>query len=393
MKLRTPAWRRAQSVAAMALALAVSTPSIAQDKPEIVPEAEESDVATLPAPMPHWVYITDGWSLGGTRIVDGDTGKLKGIVHNPALANFTIDPSGRSYYIAESIWARGNRGKREDLVTVYDASTLKITSEIAIPGRLLIGNRQYNLTTSPDGHYGFVYNMDPSSSIVVVDLKTKKFLTSVEVPGCGMAMAAPDGTTASLCGDGSMTTVSYGAKGKGTLSRTTTFFSAENDPIFDNSFVDTKTGKALFLTYTGLIYEATLGAKPVIGEPWSLQTAAGVPPAVTTPLTVNWMPGGRQPIAYHRDSGKAYVLMHMGEFWTQKVPGTELWEVDVAAKKVLRRMKITDAADNVIVSQGAAPLLFLNTGDGKLTVFDATTLEEKHKLTEVGTGNLAVVGN
>jgi methylamine dehydrogenase heavy chain len=389
MKHRKIRWTAAVGVIAMFLPLNMTR---AQDSAQIVPETEEADVATLPAPAPHWAYLIDGWFVGGTRIVDGDSGKIRGIVHNQALANFAIDPKGRYYYMAESIWTKGNRGTRQDLLTIYDAATLKLVTDIALPGRLLIGNRIQNLTVSADGRYAYVYNMDPASSIIVVDLEKRKYLTTVEVPGCGLAIPAPDGTTHSLCSDGSMATVSYAGKG-GKVSRTPVFFSAEHDPIFDNSFVDTTTGKAFFLTYSGLIYDAQLGAKPVIGEPWSLQQAADLPAGVAQPLTINWFPGGREPMAFHRESGKAYVLMHMGEFCTQKEPGTELWEVDVAARKVLRRLKLEDAVDNVVVTQGADPLLFLNTGKGKLYVFDAATFTQKHMLEEVGSGNLHVAGN
>lgn len=382
---------------ALAFALAasgslLSGSALAQDGAATVPEIEESDIATLPDPSLRWAFLTDGWSLGGTRIIDGDTGKIKGIVQNGALSDFVKDPSGKYYYVVESIWSKGNRGTRQDLLTIYDAHTLKIAGEIALPGRLLIGNRLYNLVIGSGGKYAFIYNMDPASSVVIVDLQKKKYVRSVEIPGCGLIFPAPDGSTSSLCSDGSMTTVKYDAKMAGTLTQSPVFFSAENDPIFDNSFIDTTTGKALFLTYTGLIYETQLGAKPVIGTPWSIQEAAGVPAGSTKPLIANWLPGGREPIAYHRDSGKAYVLMHMGEYWSQKVPGSELWEIDVAAKKVLRRTKI-EGADNVVITQGADPLIFLNSGEGKLVVLDAKTMEQKHELSSVGTGNLAVVGN
>ena len=38
------------------------------------------------------------------------------------------------------------------------------------------------------------------------------------------------------------------------------FFDANKDPIYEDSFVDRATGKALFLSYTGLVYPATLSA-------------------------------------------------------------------------------------------------------------------------------------
>ena len=39
-----------------------------------------------------------------------------------------------------------------------------------------------------------------------------------------------------------------------------------------------------------------------------------------TPMDVNWMPGGRQPIAVHHATGRIYVLMHMGEYWSEYEP-------------------------------------------------------------------------
>lgn len=380
----------------LALSLSIMSPLQAQAPTSAtssnVPEVEETDVATLPALSGRWAFITDGWSLGGTRIVDGESGKVMGTVHNGPLANFAIDPQGRFFYMAETIWTRGNRGKRQDLLTVYDARTLKIVSEIELPGRLLIGNRIFNLTISQDGRTAYIYNMDPSSSVLVVDLVKRRFVRAVEIPGCGLAIPAPSASTASLCSDGSMATVRYDAKLSGTPARSQTFFSAESDPIFDNSVVDTRSGKALFLTYSGLIYEVALGPKPAIGQPWSLQEAGGVPKAVTAPLAVNWLPGGREPIAYNSGTGRAYVLMHMGEFWTQKVPGTEVWEVDVAARKVLRRRKLEDGMQNIAITQDAAPLLFLNSDDGKLLILDVATMEQKHQLKGLGSGNVVTAG-
>lgn len=374
-------------VGGLALLLGIAAPA---QKP-IVPEAEQSDVAKLPTPGARWVYVTDAFTVGGTRIVDGDSGKYMGTVHGGQLADFTPDRSGNAYYVAESIWSRGNRGKREDLLTIYDRSTLNILSEIAIPGRLLIGMRNFTLATSVDGHYGYVYNMDPASSIVVVDLLKRKYLRSVEIPGCGLVIPGPDGTTSSLCSDGSLATVSYNAKPQ--ITHTPVFFSADQDPIFDNSYVDSKTGKALFLTYTGQIYEAQLGATPTIGQPWSIQKAAGLPQVDTKPLISSWQPGGREPIAFHRESGKAYILMHLGEYWSQKASGTEVWEVDIANRKVLRRKKIAAPARYIAISQGPSPLLYLANEEGELSIVDAGTFAEKHKLTHIGFGNLTVASN
>lgn len=357
-----------------------------------IPEAEENDVATLPPIAPHWAFITN-WLRGGIRIVDGDSGKVLGMVHSAPFSDFAIDPGGAFFYVAETMWSRGNRGTREDLLTIYDVHSLKILSEIPLTGRLLIGNRPLNLSISPDGKYGFVYNLDPSTSVQVVDLVKRRLASSVEVPGCGLAIAGTGVSTASLCSDGSMATIAYNSRSSGTPSRSPVFFSAESDPIFDNSFVDRRSGKAIFLTYSGLIREVAVSAAPVIGEPWSIQQAAGMPVATTDALVVNWLPGGREPIAFNRTTGKAYILMHMGEYWSQKASGTELWEIDVARRKILRRKRLPKPIAAVAVTQDANPMLMLADEEDRLLVLDGATFQQRHEVANAGNGIIHVAGN
>lgn len=383
------------AVAAVALALTMAGVAAAghtQDAAAVVPEAEENDVAVLPPMSPRWAFVTN-WLRGGIRIVDGDTGKVIGMVHSATLSDFAFDPGGKFFYVAETIWTRGNRGQRQDLLTVYDARTLAIVSEIPIAGRLLIGSRPYNLSIAPDGKHAFIFNLDPSTSIQVVDLTKRRLIGSVEVPGCGLSIAGADTTTTSLCSNGSMATVVYDARMQGLPRRSDVFFSAENDPIFDNSAVDRRRGTAIFLTYSGMLYEARLGADPKVAEPWSVQVAAGAPKVTTQPLQVSWLPGGRQPIAFNRATGRAYILMHMGEFWSQKVSGTELWEVDIAHRQVLRRKPLSTPVASVSITQDAKPLLFLLDGDDKLKVMDVETLEVRHEITNAGNGVISTADN
>jgi hypothetical protein len=37
---------------------------------------------------------------------------------------------------------------------------------------------------SPDGKFGYVYNMSPASSVNIVDLAARKFVKTMELPGC-----------------------------------------------------------------------------------------------------------------------------------------------------------------------------------------------------------------
>jgi methylamine dehydrogenase heavy chain len=96
-------------------------------------------------------------------------------------------------------------------------------------------------------------------------------------------------------------------------------------------------------------------------------------------------------MALHLASGHAYVLMHSGEYWTHKDPGTEVWELDVAAKKVVKRIPLEDPAGQIAVTQEANPKLILSGESGALVILDAKTGEEKHKLEKSGGGVLRTV--
>ncbi|HUD91944.1 amine dehydrogenase large subunit [Sphingobium sp.] len=352
-------------------------------------EPEESDVLTIDPPKPTWFYVDGGWDMPGTSIFDGESGKMKGMVETRRLADMAIDPAGKYYYVAETLWSKVDRGTRQDMVTVYDSKTLNLVAEIALPGRILIGSRKNNFIVSDDGKTAYIYDFSPTSGVNIVDLAKKKFVAAVELPGCASLMPNPGVGFSALCSDGSIATVAV--KGtKGDITHTAPFFDATNDPIFDNFAYDRKKKASTFLTYTGQIFTAQIGATPTVAAPFSIQTAAGIRPGETRPLELNWYPGGRQPMALHRPTGMLFVLMHMGEYWTHKQSGSEVWQVDVAAKKVVKRFSLKEPMNNIEVSQTEKPLLYMNGEKGEALVLDVATGEEKHKIEKAGNGIITV---
>ena len=238
--------------------------------------------------------------------------------------------------------------------------------------------------------WALVYNLDPASSVNIVDLAARKFHANVELPGCASMMPNPGIGFSALCSDGSLATVNVTGK-KPAITRTAPFFQATDDPIFDNYAYDLAKKQAVFLTYTGLVYTASIAAQPVVTQPFSIQAAAGLRPGDTKPLDINWMPGGRQPMALHRPSGHLFVLMHMGEMWTHKESGTEIWDVDLAAKKVVRRLPLKEPMNNIAVTQTATPLLFVDGEGRKGWIIDPVTGEKKHEIENAGGGVITVV--
>lgn len=387
MKNRCGALGRSLSLMLCTAALALAPGRAAAQAGPTVPEVEESDVATLPPVQPHWILLSPPFTAGAGRLFDGDSGKMLGSLHMSSLSVAQFDPLGRYIYVAESIWTKGNRGTRQDMITVYDSKTLKLVTEIPLPGRLLTGEHRYLMDISADGKHAYVYTMLPSASVIVVDLVKRKVERTVEIGGCGMAYAVGNDKVAALCGDGTYATLDL-AHGAARVTQSPPFFKPDDDPVFDNSIVDSKTGKAVFLSYSGLIYQTTIGTDAPVEAGWSLQEAAGMPRVTSDPLKPSWLPGGRQLMAFHPASNRLYVLMHMGEYWSMKENGTELWTVDLARHKVVRRTRLAKPVRGLWVSPDAKPQLYL-LADGNLDVVDAASLETVRSFEDVGYGLLA----
>jgi len=359
-----------------------------------IPQAEIPSVNTLAPVQPHWVFVNRGGGADGTRIFDGDTGKMKGMVNMYGQDSFSFDPLGKNFYVAQTIWSKLDRGTRQDNLLAYDVTTLKLVAEVPIPGRMLIGNRTHNLVITSDGKKALIYNMQPSSSVNVVDLEKKAFEQKIELPGCATMFTNTSNGFSALCSNGTLATVTM-AGGKPSITRSARFFNATEDPIFDTSIIDPKTGKATMLSYSGVVTPITLGATPQIGEGWSLQQAAFMRKGTYTPMDVNWMPGGRQPIAVHHATGRIYVLMHMGEYWSEYEPALEVWILDGNTHKLIGRRALSDELKgkliNIAVSQDSNFQVYASDGGGNTYVLDKDTLEKKQKMENSGGGILYTV--
>ncbi len=383
---------------AMAAALA-TTVGLAADLPPPL-EAEQSDVATL-SPNPPHRFLTVGRT--GSVIFDGDSGKMEGSIPSGYGPNIAIAPDNSQFYVSETYWSHGARGTREDLLSVYDAKTLNLVKEIPLPGRALVFKTQ-NFDVNASGTRAYVYIMHPAASVAWVDLKKQAVGGTVEIPGCALVFPWGETGFASLCGDGSLATVIIPESGPPTVTHTKPFFDANKDPIFEESLVDRATGKALFISYTGLIYEAQLGATPIIAKPWSIQQAAGFAAAGTGVQELAWRPGGGQFAAFHKASGKLFVLMHPGNYWTHKQGGTEIWVLDTKAHGLVSRFPLrpvptSGLGDDAVpfyadigVSQDDKPLLYLLTSSGGDLVLDAGTGEQLRKVEFAGGNRVMVPG-
>jgi methylamine dehydrogenase heavy chain len=364
-------------------------------------ERETSDVATLPPSSAHRFFTSTRRS--SFVIFDGDNGKMEGNIPAGYIANLAIAPDNSQFFVSETYWSHGARGERQDLLSVYDATTLNLVKEITLPGRALVFKMQ-NFDISASGSRAYVYIMLPASSVVWVDLKKQAVGGTVEIPGCALVFPWGEQGFSSLCADGSLATVTIPESGAAKVTHTKPFFDASSDPIFENSFVDRATGTAIFMSYTGLVYQAKLGTETVVEKPWSIQKAAGFPAPGTGVQELAWRPGGGQLAAYHKASGKLFVLMHAGNYWTHRQGGSEIWVLDTKTHSLLSRFQLqpvptSGLADDRVpfyedigVSQDAKPVLYLLNPEGNDVVLDASTGQQLRKIEFAGGNAVSVPG-
>lgn len=323
-------------------------------------QSETADITPFPGFSAHDLAYSglDGGTTGGIRIVDGDQARTIATVYSSQYANFVWAPDDRTLYVSETYWTLGDRGTREDVLSIYGGPTLRNEGEITLPGRLISDPKAHTFALSPDGRYGYVYNFQPASSVSVVDLHARKVLTQVEIPGCGLVFPFGQRGFASLCADGSLAVADVNAHGRYAVHRSKPFFDVLNDPVMDESVADSKSDLALFVTYDGWVHPVHLSDSPGFEATWSIEQAAGMSAATSTVGQVTWRPGGQLPFAYERSRHRLFVLMHEGPPWSFEQGGTEIWVLDVRHRHLLDRWPVPESASLLAVTQDAHPLLF-----------------------------------
>lgn len=366
---------------------AFGAPVVAEN---IVPEAEEATVNTIEPPKLGWFYVRGGWGSAGSSIFDAGTGKMLGMVSTSRDSDLAIDPAGKFYYVAETMWTKVNRGTRMDFISIYDSKTLKLVTEIPTPGRLIVGGFTTNFVLSDDGKTAYDYNFDPASSVNVIDMAKRKFVRAIELPGCASLIPNEGVGFSALCADGTLATVAVkGATQE--ITRSAEFFDAAADPIYSNVVFDRKKKMAVLLSYTGLVRTVAMGAAPVVSAPFSIQEAGGMRAADVKPLDIAWYPGGMQPTALHRPTGTLWVLMHKGEYWSHKEGAEEIWGLDLATKKLVKRIPVKGHPRNIEITQDDAAMIMVNGMDNNATIIDSKTGEVKHEIENAGGGLITVV--
>ena len=316
--------------------------------------ADQMTSYKLGAPQPHWAYILDSVFVSPTvskvHIVDLDSWKQLGEIDGGNYSNFEYSPTKPELYTIDTFYSRAWHGTRLDAVTIFDANTLLYKGEIVIPPKRIQIVPKINSTgITPDGRFLMVFNLTPSTSVSVVDLKARKFVGEIETGGCVQVLVAGNRKFASMCPDGSLLTVKLDDSGKlQSRKQSSPFFEPGKDPVLDQPVIVGTT--AYFDSYHGQLYAVDLSGDTAQGQaPWALTTEED--------KKDNWRPGGWMSIAASEKGDSLYVLMHQGGEWTHKQPGKEVWVFDTSRKARTGRIPLKTDGYSIRVSRGTNPIL------------------------------------
>lgn len=338
---------------------------------------------TLPGtPGPHWMWISDlnfySMEAGKAFLVDGDSGQVMGTLSTGYFWASAVHASDYSViYSPETYMSRGTRGERTDIIAVIDPRTLAAVDEIIIPPKRFSGVPVVgHAALSTDDRFLAVFNFTPAQSVSIVDVKTKKFLSEIETPGCAQVFQAGARAFNMICGDGTMLTLTLDDAGSVSTSRSSQFYSPKADMLDDKM---SQFGSSwVFFSKQGKVHQIEMGAgTPEFLPTWSLFSEGQ--------LADDWRLGGYQYASVHESSGELYTLVHRGGEFTHKAPGVDVWVYDIASKKRIRKISLSHPATAIQVTQDKAPLLF--TADAEhsgMVVYDAKTGEHVNDIPEIG---------
>ncbi|MGT2494005.1 amine dehydrogenase large subunit [Cupriavidus basilensis] len=158
-------------------------------------------------------------------------------------------------------------------------------------------------------------------------------MAEAQTPGCWGVFATEASSLRfrTLCGDGTMLTVTHDASGQPSgQKRSARMFDPDTDPVFLHS---ERVGNTLtFVSFNGNVYSADLSDEtPAFAQPWPVIDAAD--------RKAGWKPGGYQLFALHAATGRLYLGMHpRAQDGSHKSPAAEdLRTIDLAQRKRVAR--------------------------------------------------------
>jgi len=367
-----------RTLIALVVATGISLPVGAEEA------MEHLTTKSLDAATPSRAYVADlaisHIADGRLHIVDAASGTYLGMVTTGYLGQFITTPDRKELLVSAGYYSRLDKGDRADVLQIYDLSNLKLKGEIALTTKRAQALPYRGLLqTSADGQRVYVQNATPATSVSVVDLASRHILSEVQTPGCWAIFpsSVDHSRFSTLCGDGTLLTIGLDEHGTPVSQlRSKKFFDADNDAVFIHG---EKVGNSyFFISFKGVLHQINLeGDTPVIVGTWPLATAVGASPG--------WRPGGYGPLAINATTGMIYLTMHAhGKEGSHKTPAQEIWEFDLASKKLLRRGHANGEVSIAVSHSGPALLVGIDAASASLHTYDGINLKLKKSMKPVG---------
>jgi methylamine dehydrogenase heavy chain len=357
-------------------------------EPPPLPIEPTGIIETLPAVYPpSWFLVHDiaffHMSDGKVYVIDSAAPTLaeqvKGTFNVSMIGNTLQAAKRGEIYAVETFQSRGTRGKRTDVLTIWDQQTLSPRGEVILPGNKRFQGmpERYAMLLIDDGRWLGVANFSPATSTTLIDLDSRKIIGEIATPGCVLTYPMGKRGFSSLCADGRLLSTELAADGSVVKqTRSEPFFNSDSSPIFERP---TLVGNTLYFpSIAGLMHPVDVsGPEARIGEAWNL-----VPEAERAK---KWAPAGLGLID-HDDQGRIYIIMHPDAVnGSYQGGGPEVWVYDPVAKKRVQRIALKSWGISLALSRGENPVLMVvNPADMSLEMYNAGSGEYIRTITGFG---------
>lgn len=349
----------------------------AELQPEPVPNVEK-----LQVPYPGSYAMVHDFAFGSLidssfGLVDTSTRRFKGMLSAGQFATIDFSVKRQKFYVGETVHTRGARGERQDIVAIYDFENLDLVGEVDLPPkRMNVVVNHAATAITPDDKFMLVFNMNPATSVTVIDLDKEAVAGEIQMPGCMLIYPHAKDGFFTLCGNGGLVAVTLDANGQETERWSSEPFNdIDNDPLSEKA---QRIGDVwYFVTYAGEVQPIDVsGPKPKILPRWWLASDAE--------RADNWRPAGWHGRGGH-DSGLLWIAMTPdGYNGSHKDPATEVWLYSVESNKRLARIPLKVPALSITVDAADEPKLLVVNIEGSLDVYDAQSGDYVHSIHALG---------
>jgi methylamine dehydrogenase heavy chain len=357
------------------------------DKKVVFDLEEQTTVLKAAPPDDRRVYITDPADFmlhGRITAIDGNKGKIIAHVDSGFLPIPILSSTGNFFGQISTLWSRVSRGTRNDYLEIYDPQTFLPTTDIDLPPvRFLVNTYPWMVSLTPDDKKLLAYQFSPNPAVSLIDLESKKFVKTMDVPDCYHIFPTANDTFYMHCREGHLLKATFDKDGNIKHEKTKVFH-AEDEYLFNQPAYSPKAKRLVWPSYDGTIYQVDFSSgEAKFLEPFEAFTEQE--------KADKWAPGGWNIVAYHRESNRIFLLADQREQWTHKYPSRFVFVFDAATGKRLNKIEINKEINSIGVSPDKDPQLYaLDAHHRTLHIYEANTGKEVSSVDKIGVVPLIV---